>query len=109
MSIEFGSLLVVLLGVPLVAAAWGIFLATRSTNRAALRITGSVLAVLGLATIPALLIWFEQGCYETWQPCSKAAGVAVWLLWAGLALAVVVAALSGLYAFISNRRTGGVE
>ena len=109
MSIEFGPLLVVLLGVPLVAAAWGILLATRSTNRTALRVIGAVLAVLGFATIPALLIWFDRGCYETWQPCGRAPGVAVWLLWAGMALAVVIAALSGLYAFISNRRTGGVE
>jgi hypothetical protein len=104
MSIEFGPLLVVLLGVPLAAAALGTFLAARSAHRTGLRIIGSVLAILGFATSAALWIWFDRGCYETWQPCGKAPGVALWLLWSGMALAVVIAALSSLYLHFSARR-----
>jgi hypothetical protein len=109
MSIEFETLTVVLLAVPLLVAVWGLFLATRSTNRMGLRLIGLGLAILGLAEIVAVLIWFSQGCFETWQPCGKAPGLAVWFLWVGLALALVVAAVSCLYSLLSDRRRGGAE
>lgn len=109
MSIEFEALTVLLLAVPLLAAAWGLFLAVRSTSRMVLRLIGSGLAILGVAEIVAVLIWFDQGCFETWQPCGEAPGLAVWFLWVGLALVVIVALVSCLYALLFDRRRGSTE
>lgn len=61
-----------------------------------MRLAGLGLAILGLAEVAAIVVWLDQGCWETTQPCGQAPALALWSVWAVLALAVAIAVVRGL-------------
>ncbi len=98
------ALLALLIGVPLLAAVAGTLVAARFRQRRALSLAGFGLAALGLADLVGLYVWYDEYCWETWQPCSPAAGMAVWLVWVGLGVVLLVGSLVLLYARYSRHR-----
>ena len=104
MSVEINELSFVMVAVPLLAAALGVYLAVRARDSALRRWGGIGLALLGPAQIAGMMLWFEQGCFETWQPCGAIYGQAVFLLWLGLALALALAAVGFLVRVAGERR-----
>lgn len=76
-------------GVPIGAAVGGLAVAASRPSHNG-RLAGVVLALLGGAEAVAIRLWFRNGCFETWQPCSGALGVGLWLVWLALAAALLI-------------------
>jgi hypothetical protein len=93
-----------LVGVPLLAAVAGVFMATRFRHRRALSLAGLGLAGFAIADLVGLYLWWENYCWETWQPCSRVAGMGVWIVWVGLGLVLLAGLLAFIYTLLSGRR-----
>lgn len=91
MSVEVNEITFIMVAVPLLAAALGLYVAIDRRDSAVWRWGGIALAVLGPAQIAGMLVWFERACFETWQPCGAGFGMAVGLLWLGLAAILALA------------------
>lgn len=104
MSVEVHEITFVMVAVPLLAAALGIYVSVHTRSSLLRRWGGIGLAVLGPAQIAGMLLWFERGCFETWQPCGTIFGPAVFLLWLGLALVLVLAWVGFIIRVAAGRR-----
>jgi glycerol-3-phosphate acyltransferase PlsY len=100
---DFTVLALLVLALPLLASAFGVFLALRG-GRPLARMAGVLLSLVGIAESVAIVVWWQNYCWETWQPCGPAPAMALSSVWAGLALVILIALAGVAFLSLSGRK-----